>query len=75
MLTGAALGAAAQIPYMTVEGNHEIERDSSGKTFQSWTARYPNPYKQSNSTSNLYYSFDYAGEPSLHNNSNRCCNT
>ncbi len=50
-----------QVPYMTVAGNHEIERDSSGKTFQSWSARYPNAYKQSNSTSNQYYSFDYAG--------------
>ena len=40
----------------------EIERDSAKHTFQSFNARYPNPYKQSNSTSPLYYSFDYGGE-------------
>ena len=41
----------------------EIERDSSKRTFQSFSARYPTPYKQSNSTNPLYYSFDYGGEP------------
>ena len=40
----------------------EIEMDSAKRTFQSWNARYPKPYKQSNSTSPLYYSFDYGGE-------------
>ncbi|BDA46067.1 Purple acid phosphatase 15 [Coccomyxa sp. Obi] len=55
------VGLSTSVPFMTVAGNHEIERDSSGKTFQSWSARYPNAYKQSNSTSNQYYSFNYAG--------------
>ena len=41
----------------------EIERDSSKRTFQSYGARYPAPYKQSNSTNPLYYSFDYGGKP------------
>ena len=41
----------------------EIEQDSSKRTFQSFSARYPTPYKQSNSTNPLYYSFDYGGEP------------
>ena len=41
----------------------EIERDSSKRTFQSYSARYPTPYKQSNSTNPLYYSFDYGGKP------------
>ena len=40
----------------------EIERDNSKRSFQSWNARYPKPFKQSNSTSPLYYSFDYGGE-------------
>ena len=40
----------------------EIERDSAKRTFQSWNARYPKPYKQSKSTSPLYYSFDYGGK-------------
>ena len=57
--------AVLQVPYMTVAGNHEIERDSSGKAFQSWSARYPNPHQQSKSSSNQYYSFDYAGECSI----------
>ncbi|EIE24240.1 Metallo-dependent phosphatase [Coccomyxa subellipsoidea C-169] len=52
---------------MTVAGNHEIERDSSGKAFQSWSARYPNPHQQSNSSSNQYYSFDYAGDYNTYN--------
>ena len=43
----------------------EIERDSAKHTFQSWSARYPNPYKQSKSTSPLYYSFDYGGKLSF----------
>lgn len=47
---------------MTVAGNHEIERDSAKKVFQSWTMRYPNPYKQSASGDSQYYSFDYAGK-------------
>ncbi|CAL5227608.1 g10610 [Coccomyxa viridis] len=54
-------GRAMQQIANTTQGNHEIERDSAKHTFQSWSARYPNPYKQSKSTSPLYYSFDYGG--------------
>ena len=46
---------------MTVTGNHEIERDSNGEVFKSWSARYPTPFRQSKASSNLYYSFDYGG--------------
>ena len=40
----------------------EIEMDSAKRTFQSWNARYPKPYKQSNFTSPLYRPLDYGGE-------------
>ena len=48
---------------MTIEGNHEIEEDAAGKTFLSYTARYRMPSAESRSPSQLYYSFDYGGEP------------
>ena len=46
---------------MTVVGNHEIERDDNDEVFKAWSARYPTPYRQSGSSSNLYYSFNYGG--------------
>ena len=52
-----------QIAYMTSAGNHEIERDSSGATFQAWTQRLPNPWQQSGSASPQYYSLDYGSAP------------
>ena len=55
-----------QVPLMTIEGNHEIENDAAGKTFLSYTARYRMPAPESNSTSQLYYSFDTGGEAVLH---------
>ena len=51
---------------MTIEGNHEIEDDAAGKTFLSYTARYRMPAPESNSTSQLFYSFDTGGEAVLH---------
>lgn len=50
---------------MVVEGNHEIESDAAGKSFQAYRARYRVPHQESNSASPLYYSFDLAGEHSL----------
>lgn len=60
-----------QVPLMTVEGNHEIEEDAAGKTFLAYTARYRMPSAESGSPSQLYYSFDYGGEPPLSTMS--CC--
>eukprot|EP00244_Chara_vulgaris_P013907 TRINITY_DN8329_c0_g1_i1.p1 TRINITY_DN8329_c0_g1~~TRINITY_DN8329_c0_g1_i1.p1 ORF type:complete len:465 (-),score=68.58 TRINITY_DN8329_c0_g1_i1:629-2023(-) len=53
---------ASSIPWMVVEGNHEVE-DMYGlvQDFTSYNARWPMPYKESGSTSNLYYSFEVAG--------------
>ncbi len=48
-----------------VTGNHEIEADAFGQTFQAYTTRYPAPQPSDtgriNSGSNLYYSTDFAG--------------
>ncbi len=55
-----------QVPLMTIEGNHEIENDAANKTFLSYTARYRMPAPESNSISQLYYSFDAGGKAILH---------
>ena len=55
-----------QVPLMTSEGNHEIENDAANNTFLSYTARYRMPAPESNSTSQLYYSFDTGGKAILH---------
>jgi len=48
---------------MVTQGNHEIEIipivNSEG--FKAYNARWPMPYQESGSTSNLYYSFEVAG--------------
>ncbi|EIE18216.1 Metallo-dependent phosphatase [Coccomyxa subellipsoidea C-169] len=49
------------VPMMVVEGNHEVEADSAGKSFQAYNARYRVPHAESGSDSPLYYSFDLAG--------------
>ena len=56
-----------QVPLMTIEGNHEIENDAANHTFLSYTDRYRMPAPESNSTSQLYYSFDTGGKAIL------CC--
>ncbi|KAG4215899.1 hypothetical protein ERO13_A01G207200v2 [Gossypium hirsutum] len=50
-------------PWMTTEGNHEIEFFPwiPRHTFKAYNARWLMPYKESGSTSNLYYSFNVAG--------------
>jgi hypothetical protein len=50
---------------MVIEGNHEIEADADGRSFQAYVRRYRVPFLESGSPSPLYYSFDLAGEPSL----------
>ncbi|GAB2272196.1 Purple acid phosphatase 22 [Dionaea muscipula] len=53
---------ASQRPWMVTEGNHEVESFLFfyPKGFKSYNARWVMPYKESGSTSNLYYSFDVA---------------
>ena len=53
---------ASRIPWMVTEGNHEIETFPiiQPNGFKAYNARWPMPYKESGSTSNLYYSFDVA---------------
>lgn len=54
---------ASQRPWMVTQGNHEIEIIPiiNSKGFKAYNARWPMPYQESGSTSNLYYSFDVAG--------------
>nr|KYP42557.1 Purple acid phosphatase 22 [Cajanus cajan] len=53
---------ASRRPWMVTEGNHEIESFPiiHPQGFKAYNARWPMPYKQSGSTSNLYYSFEVA---------------
>ncbi len=46
---------ASRFPVLTVAGNHEV---GMGEAFVSYNARYPMPYRQSSSTSNLWWSRD-----------------
>ncbi|KAG5611823.1 hypothetical protein H5410_023104 [Solanum commersonii] len=51
----------SRVPMMVIEGNHEIEPQAEGLTFQSYLTRYSVPSKDSGSNSNLYYSFNAGG--------------
>ncbi|XP_068661549.1 purple acid phosphatase 22-like [Aristolochia californica] len=50
-------------PWMVTEGNHEVEKVPiiGPPAFRSYNARWPMPFEESGSTSNLYYSFEVAG--------------
>ncbi|CAH2080508.1 unnamed protein product [Thlaspi arvense] len=54
---------ASRRPWMVTEGNHEIETFPIiyPHGFKSYNARWPMPYRESGSKSNLYYSFNVAG--------------
>ncbi|KAG6437253.1 hypothetical protein SASPL_102165 [Salvia splendens] len=54
---------ASARPWMVTLGNHEIEMFPIiyPQGFKAYNARWLMPYQESNSQSNLYYSFDVAG--------------
>uniref|UniRef100_A0A7N0ZU88 Purple acid phosphatase n=1 Tax=Kalanchoe fedtschenkoi TaxID=63787 RepID=A0A7N0ZU88_KALFE len=54
---------ASQRPWMVTQGNHEVESIPilHPRGFKAYNARWPMPYGESGSTSNLYYSFDVVG--------------
>lgn len=54
---------ASRRPWMVTQGNHEIETFPIiyPHGFKAYNARWPMPYHQSGSKSNLYYSFDVVG--------------
>ncbi|KAF4384102.1 hypothetical protein G4B88_030998 [Cannabis sativa] len=54
---------ASRRPWMVTQGNHEVETIPIifPHPFKAYNARWPMPYLQSASTSNLYYSFEIAG--------------
>ncbi|OMO53032.1 hypothetical protein CCACVL1_28935 [Corchorus capsularis] len=51
----------SRVPMMVIEGNHEIEPQVAGITFQSYLTRFVFPAEESGSNSNFYYSFDAGG--------------
>ncbi|XP_076951645.1 purple acid phosphatase 23-like isoform X1 [Bidens hawaiensis] len=51
----------SRVPMMVIEGNHEIEPQASGVTFESYLKRFAVPSKESGSNTNFYYSFDAGG--------------
>ena len=51
----------SRVPMMVIEGNHEIEPQVSGITFNSYLTRFAVPSAESGSKSNLYYSFNAGG--------------
>ncbi|CAN1278708.1 Purple acid phosphatase 23 [Linum perenne] len=51
----------SRIPMMVIEGNHEIEPQVSGLTFESYLTRFAVPAEESGSNTNFYYSFDAGG--------------
>ncbi|PSC71931.1 putative purple acid phosphatase 20 [Micractinium conductrix] len=51
----------ASMPWMYCVGNHEIELTDGVKDFVAYENRFYFPYRQSLSTSKLYYSYDVAG--------------
>lgn len=51
----------SRVPMMVVEGNHEIEPQADGVTFESYLKRFAVPSNESGSNTNFYYSFDAGG--------------
>ncbi|KAL8158382.1 hypothetical protein AgCh_002903 [Apium graveolens] len=51
----------SRVPMMVIEGNHEIEPQAEGRTFQSYLTRFAVPSSESGSNSNFFYSFDAGG--------------
>lgn len=51
----------SRVPMMVIEGNHEIEPQAAGISFQSHLTRFAVPSKESGSNTNFYYSFDAGG--------------
>ncbi|KAJ7553476.1 hypothetical protein O6H91_06G099700 [Diphasiastrum complanatum] len=53
---------ASKRPWMVTQGNHDVEEITFIiGPFISYNTRWPMPYNESSSTSNLYYSFEVAG--------------
>ncbi|CAO2839347.1 unnamed protein product [Amaranthus hypochondriacus] len=55
---------ASQRPWMVTHGNHEVEKIPliHNTPFTSYNARWHMPFEESNSPSNLYYSFNVASQ-------------
>ena len=52
---------------MPLVGDHEVEIKATGNNvpFKSFLNRYPTPYQESQSTNQLYYSWNYGGKAML----------
>lgn len=49
------------VPMMVIEGNHEIESQADGVTFEAYNSRFAVPSAESGSNTSLYYSFNAGG--------------
>ncbi|GAB4833396.1 Probable purple acid phosphatase 20 [Ancistrocladus abbreviatus] len=52
---------ASQRPWTTTTGNHEVEKKVPLAHFIAYNAKWHMPFEESNSNSNLYYSFNVVG--------------
>ena len=61
---------------MPLVGDHEVEIKATGNNvpFKSFLNRYPTPYEQSESTNQLYYSWNYGGKAMLPSEVESVCN-
>lgn len=49
------------VPFMVIEGNHEIELQGNNVEFASYQARFSVPFRESGSPNAFYYSFNAGG--------------
>lgn len=52
---------ASRVPFMVIEGNHEVESQINGESFVAYKARFAVPQSESKSGTNMYYSFNAGG--------------
>jgi len=52
---------ASRVPFMVIEGNHEVETQIHHQRFVAYKARFAVPHAESGSDTNMYYSFNAGG--------------
>lgn len=52
---------SSRVPFMVIEGNHEVETQINGESFVAYKARFAVPHVESGSKTSMYYSFNAGG--------------
>lgn len=52
---------SSRVPWMVIEGNHEVEPQINNESFVAYKARFAVPHAESNSDTSMYYSFNAGG--------------